>query len=281
MKKLEIVCDKNSHPVMANGKVQTEFRQVGGFFDTQRVMYKCPKHGEVVCNIIKMNGMAVPAYCPKCEEEREKDEQIKAQAEQLRREWYNTYKERNIEQEYWEKELKDFVPETPEQKMALEAVQALIAAKSGKVVLLGNNGVGKTFLGCMAVKALGGMILSMYEISTMIRQCYSSQAIQTELELVNKLASLPMLVIDEIGRTKGSDAELNWLSYILDKRHTRDLPFMLLSNTHLTRDCSKKGCDHCFERYVNNDVLSRLRTNTKIITIKATDYRAKGGQNGK
>jgi DNA replication protein DnaC len=275
MQKLEVERDKNGHPVMTNGKVQTEFKQTTGFFETQRVVYQCPKHGEVVCNIMKVNGMAVPAYCPKCEEEREKDEQIKAQAEQLRRERYNSYKERNIEPEYWEKELKDFVPETPEQKKALEAVQALIAAKSGKVVLLGNNGVGKTFLGCMAVKALGGKILSMYEITTMIRQCYSSRAEMTELEFVEKLANLPLLVIDEMGRTKGSEAELMWLSYILDKRHTRNLPFMILSNTHLARDCPKKGCDSCFERFVNNDVLSRLRQNSKIITIKAPDYRAK------
>ena len=100
-------------------------------------------------------------------------------------------------------------------------------------------------------------------------------AVKTELEIVQELASIPMLVIDEMGRSKGSEAELNWLSYILDKRHTRNLPFMLLTNTHLSRDCPKKGCDFCFERYVNNDVLSRLRQNSQIITIKAPDYRAK------
>ena len=115
----------------------------------------------------------------------------------------------------------------------------------------------------------------MYEITTMIRQSYSARAEKTELEITKELASLPMLVIDEMGRTKGSDAELNWLSYILDKRHTRRLPFMILSNTHLSRDCPKKGCDSCFERFVNNDVLSRLRQETKIITIKAPDYRGR------
>ena len=151
----------------------------------------------------------------------------------------------------------------------------MIAKKSGKIILLGSNGVGKTFLGSMAIKALGGKILSMYEITTMIRHSYSVKAEKTELEIVQDLASIPMLVIDEMGRTKGSDAELNWLSYILDKRHTRDLPFMILTNTHLSRDCPKKGCDSCFERFVNNDVLSRLRQNSQIITIKAPDYRAR------
>lgn len=241
--------------------------------------YVCEKHGKVKGYYFERGGER-EYVCPLCEEEarqKEKEAEIAQQVEYLKRQRYESYRERNIEPEYWDKELKDFIPETPEQKKALEAVETLIAEKSGKVILLGSNGVGKTFLGCMAVKALGGKILSMYEITTMIRQCYSSRAEMTELEFVEKFANLPLLVIDEMGRTKGSEAELNWISYILDKRHTRNLPFMILTNTHLSRDCPKKGCENCFERFVNNDVLSRLRQNSKVITIKAPDYRAKRG----
>ena len=49
---------------------------------------------------------------------------------------------------------------------------------------------------------------------------------------------------------------------------------MLLANTHLKRDCKVKGCKKCFENYLDNDILSRLRQNTEIITIIAPDYRA-------
>lgn len=237
--------------------------------------YTCEKHGKVRGRYIEY-GDEREYVCPECEKEQEAE--FARQAEYIRRrEREAMYKSRNIEPEYWDKELKDFIPQTPEQEKALAAVNKMIAEKSGKVILLGSNGVGKTFLGSMAVKALGGKILSMYEITTMIRMSYSARAEKTELEIVQDLASIPMLVIDEMGRTKGSDAELNWLSYILDKRHTRDLPFMILTNTHLLRDCPKKGCDSCFERFVNNDVLSRLRQNSAIITIKAPDYRAKRG----
>ena len=246
-------------------------------FKTTECTFTCEKHGYVRGYFLA--GSSERKYhCPECEKE-EVEREKKEEAERIERERCNAYKKLNVEPEFWEKELTDFVPETKEQKAALEAVKTLIAKKSGKVVLLGEHGVGKTFLGCMAVKALGGKILSMYEITTMIRQCYSPRAEMTELEFVHQLASMPMLVIDEMGRTKGSDAELNWLSYILDKRHTRNLPFMILSNTHLLRNCPKteKGCEMCFERFVNNDVLSRLRQNTTIITIKASDYRGKRG----
>ena len=249
-------------------------------FAVHNCEFTCKKHGLVKGYYIETEEDGRRYVCEKCEAEekiREQEEELARQAESLKKERYATYRERNIEPEYWEKELKDFIPQTPEQEKALEAVKKMIADKTGKVILLGSNGVGKTFLGCMAVKALGGKILSMYEITTMIRQCYSSRAEMTELEFVEKLANLPLLVIDEMGRTKGSEAELNWLSYILDKRHTRNLPFMILTNTHLSRDCPKKGCENCFERFVNNDVLSRLRQNSKVITIKAPDYRAKRG----
>ena len=240
--------------------------------------FECGLHGRVHGYYFE-RGNEREYICPLCEEEtkqREQEEAARREAEYLKRKREAFYRERNIEPEYWHKELDDFKPYTAEQKNALEAVKQMIAEKSGKIVLLGSNGTGKTFFGSMAVKALGGKILSMYEITTMIRQCYSPRATQTELEFVENLASMPMLVIDEIGRTKGSEAELNWLSYILDKRHTRNLPFMILSNTHLSRDCPRKGCDGCFERFVNNDVLSRLRKNSRIITVKAPDYRTKG-----
>ena len=256
-----------------------EVKKLAVPFDLKKCEFECGLHGRVEGYCSEYEGEKVYC-CPKCENERrekERNELIKRELEYVRQIAHEAYKDCNIEKEYWDKELKDYIPQTPEQKKALEAVKKMIADKSGKVILLGSNGVGKTFLGCMAVKALGGKILSMYEITTMIRQSYSVKAEKTELEIVQDLASIPMLVIDEMGRTKGSDAELNWLSYILDKRHTRNLPFMILTNTHLSRDCPKKGCENCFERFVNNDVLSRLRQNSQIITIKAPDYRAKRG----
>lgn len=244
-------------------------------FNPKSCSFECGLHGRIAGYYLEHNNER-NYICPLCEEEKqikEQEERARREAEILKIRRESVYKNMNIEPEYRDKELEDFIPQTPEQEQALEAVKQMIAEKSGKIILLGSNGVGKTFLGCMAVKALGGKILSMYEITTMIRQCYSPRATQTELEFVENLASMPMLVIDEIGRTKGSEAEMNWLSYILDKRHTRNLPFMILTNTHLSRFCRKKGCDSCFERFVNNDVLSRLKQNSQIISIHAPDYR--------
>lgn len=249
---------------------------------TQTVPLVCPKHGRVECTVAVFNGSPMNPVCPKCEEEAEAEyqrelEERRREAEE--RERIERLKEMNIEKEYWGKTLDDYKPQVDFQVQAKAAVAHLIERRQGKVLLLGANGTGKTHLGAVAVMALGGKMLTMYEITTMIRQSYSPLAKRSELEIVNELASLPMLFIDEMGRTKGSAAELNWLSYILDKRHTRGLPFMLSTNSHLSRNCphGKDGCPQCFENFLGNDILSRLGQDSQIITMHdAPDYRRFG-----
>jgi len=202
-------------------------------------------------------------------------ERAQYEAEKEKKQHFDYLKSCNIEPEFFNYELKDFIPRSPSQEKAKKAVETMINNKSGKIVLLGSNGIGKTMLASIAAKTLGGKIFTMYEISTMIRQSYTIKAEKSELEIVNELASIPFLAIDELGRTKGSDTEQNWLSYILDKRHTRNLPFMLLSNSHLKKDCPDGGCPRCFQNFMDNDILSRLRQNTVVVVVSADDIRSK------
>jgi DNA replication protein DnaC len=94
---------------------------------------------------------------------------------------------------------------------------------------------------------------------------------------VNELARLPLLAIDEIGRTKGGDAEANWLSYIIDKRHVRGLPLILISNKHAHSDCPNqsedKVCADCLEYYIGEDIMSRLCDGGVMLKFSGADYR--------
>jgi len=85
-----------------------------------------------------------------------------------------------------------------------------------------------------------------------------------------------MLAIDEVGRTKGSDAELNWLSYIIDKRHTRDLPTIIISNKHVRKYCPLGGCPECLENYLSGDVMSRLTEGGVLLQFNWEDWRKRG-----
>jgi len=212
--------------------------------------------------------------CPACEIEYEEElrREKEENAEALR---ISTYRSSNIEPIYYSATLDGFNADTPELEKAKSAVQKLIDDRTGKIVMLGKNGTGKTHLAVCAVKALGGKIYTMYEISTRIRATYSPKAKEDELEVTDELARVKMLVIDEIGRTKGSDAEENWLSYIIDKRNSRSLPLILISNKHTRKSCKDGGCKDCLENYISEDILSRLCVDGKILNFTGDDYRKK------
>jgi len=179
----------------------------------------------------------------------------------------------NIEPMYYDSTLSSYIATTPEQEKAAAAIGNMISTGTGKIVMLGKHGTGKTHLAVAVVRKLGGRILSMYEIGTRIRATYSHGAHEDELTVVDELASLSMLAIDEIGRTKGSDAEANWLSYIIDKRHVRGLPLILISNKHARKACKSNGCADCLENYISEDIMSRLREDGTMFTFSGDDYR--------
>ncbi len=242
---------------------------------TKKKLITCILHGDYESDVdIYENGdEVIKNECPVCRKIR-LDKELEQAKKRQTEENINLCKECNVEPEFYLKTLDDYIPTSESEKKAKESVEKLINGELKKVILLGGTGTGKTLLGSIAAKTLKGKILTMYEISTMIRQSYTVKADKTELEIVRELASIPFLAIDEVGRTKGSQAEFNWLSYVLDKRHVRGLPFMLMSNGHIRSECKNNGCDKCFENYMDVDVISRLRQNSKLININAKDYRS-------
>ena len=212
-------------------------------------------------------------FCPECDKEKLEKESKRLEKE-IREENIQHCKKCNVEPEYYNKTLDDYIPKTESQKKALEGVKKLISGEIKKLVLIGDYGTGKSMLGNIAAKETNGKIYSMYEISTMIRQSYTVKAEKTELEIVNELSSIPgIFVLDEMGRSKNSEFNQNWMSYVFDKRHVRNLPFILIKNGHLRRSCTKDGCPDCFENCVDGDVISRLRQNSEIIEIHGDDFR--------
>jgi DNA replication protein DnaC len=242
--------DKETKKMATSAKdAMEEILELCGESPTERPM--CPKHGVSFEVLVDEQSDRTYLGCPDCE--RERADQLVAQ--ELRA----LNGSCRIEPEFYHASIRNFETGGSLAKTkARDAVERLIMEKRGKVILAGLNGTGKTHLGCAAARALGGQIWSMYEISTRIRASYVSGAAETELQIVNELAWLPLLVIDEMGRTKGSKTEADWLSYIIDKRHSRGLPIIMITNKHLRRDCPKSGCDDCLERYMDKDVMSRM-----------------------
>lgn len=237
-------------------------------------MAHCEKHGDYIEQEIVIAGFTLCTGCPICEKEAkeiEYQECVRREQEAERKRLESL----NIEPMYFSSTLDNFIAGSPEQERALAYAREMVKSRSGKLVLLGSNGTGKTHLAVGIVRILGGAIYSMYEITTRIRASYVSGAKETELEIVDELARKPMLAIDEIGRTKGSEAETNWLSYIVDKRNSRGLPLILISNKHARKTCPDGGCQNCLENYISEDIMSRLAEDGHLVNMTGEDYRRK------
>ncbi|MCR8932815.1 ATP-binding protein [Pseudomonas sp. S11A4] len=96
-----------------------------------------------------------------------------------------------------------------------------------------------------------GLIVSAAEIIRIAKGAMVRGADYTERDVINELASLDLLVIDEIGAQKGSEYELGLLHEIIDRRYQLVLPTVAVSNL----PASSLG------QFIGDRALDRLRQN--------------------
>lgn len=232
--------------------------------------------------LITQFGIICAHYCEECIDKYDRKQKAieNRQKEKRKKEWLSAI---GVKADYETATLGTYEAKTDSQKEALNACKLLKDGGIKKLILLGSNGVGKTHLASALVKLMNGKIIAAYEMYALYRSCFSGQ--NSEIELLHKFSSYPLLVIDEFGRTKGSEAEDNFLSAILDARHSDGLPTMILSNLIRKRDClhyqnnkeacKTRNCKGCLEMWLTSDLISRLREDTEVIVIEGDDYRRK------
>ena len=228
-------------------------------------------------------GLICQRYCDECIKKEEiKDKAIeKHHKEERRKEWLKSI---GVKETYDKATLGNYQPLTDSQKEALICCKMIESKQLTKLVLLGSNGVGKTHLASALVKLTNGLLITAYEMFSTYRACFNGGKFN-ELDVIKKFSEVPLLAIDEFGRTKGSEAEENFLSVIVDNRHSSNLPTLILSNLIRKRDClfysnNKDACNKCersicLESRMTKDVISRLRENSRVVLIEGEDYRRK------
>ena len=232
--------------------------------------------------LITQFGIICPHYCAECVSKYEAAEnaKLKNQEKKAKKEWLEAI---GVKEEHEKATLDNYKIFTESQAEAVKACKLVNEGEITKLVLLGSNGVGKTHLASALVKKHNGLLITAYEMFATYRNCFSPKAKETELEVIKRFSNIPLLAIDEYGRTKGSEAEENFMSVIIDARHSNNLPTLILSNLIRKRDCifyeqNNKTCENCekrncLESRMTKDVISRLRENSKVILIQGNDYR--------
>lgn len=235
---------------------------------------ECEKHGSYKSQQFCIFGTTFESPCPKCEAEQTAKENEENKQTQEKAKIANLI-ERGIEPEFFNASLENYKAENESEKKALQACKDMADGKIKKLMLLGSNGTGKTMLACSLALMLGGVRITMFELSAKIRSSYSNGDFEnSELNILNHLLSYNFICIDEVGRTKGSDAERNWLSYLIDKAHTRNIRLMIISNRQTAKNLSVERRSEAIEHFFDNDVISRLHENTQIVEVKGRDRRA-------
>ena len=189
----------------------------------------CPVHGRFLQAIHRGGAAYHYAYrCPVC-----------AREERERALWGRS----GIPQRFRSKTLADYRATCPGQKQALASAHAFAdqieasLAQGRTMILCGNPGTGKTHIAC----AIGGecisagktaIFTSLAEIidrvfSTWRSRSSSSGAAGDPLEA---LATVDLLIIDEIGGAGGSDAEKRLMFQLLNRRYEDVRSTILISN---------------------------------------------------
>ncbi|MCL2210812.1 MAG: ATP-binding protein [Treponema sp.] len=248
--------------------------------------YTCEEHGVYRAIPTVLFGREFDANCPECmriaEEEKEEEDAKreetlrKSREEEKRREYEEYLTEMNIGKKFWNESFETFDAYTPTLKRFKDVCLAFANDPQGRMLLMiGKNGNGKNHLATSILKKTGGNIYSVFEIELMLKECYSGKT--GEPELYRRLCTIPVLIINEIGRHKVGEWETNFLSYIVNKRYENLMPTVLITNAHLKDSCpnKEKGCPDCFQNLMGNDVLSRIVENGEIMLFNEPDYRYK------
>ena len=218
-----------------------------GKLEIRQVKAICPLHGEYLANEVWLGGqLKEVSECPECfklNKAQRAIEEEKARKQEEAKNRQARIKETRMPLEYQTKDFSTFIQETDSQKAAFKLARRFVKgwekAKAGGygLLFLGSCGTGKTHLACAIMIELLKEYAFSYpryykasEIFSTVRSTYQAGASTNEEETLKFFSSIQLLVIDEVGVQKGSEAEKRILFSILDNRVTSNKPTILMSN---------------------------------------------------
>lgn len=145
-------------------------------------------------------------------------------------------------------------------------------------LLMGPSGVGKTHLAIGAISELAlergikCIFKDFFLLLSELKQAYSEGT--SENEVLLPLIEAEVLVIDELGKGKSNEWELNILDQLISKRYNASKNTLITTN-YIARDSASKNLAsyELLENRVGERILSRLYEMCKFIHIEGKDFR--------
>lgn len=182
---------------------------------------------------------------PVAEEEVEKREKLEREERKQK-----NFESSGVGKRYWNYSLDDYVV-TDDNRECFEAVKEYIAEGGRKNMwLVGATGTGKTMLGAMIVKELGGTYAKAYQMVNDAVKAQSFSSVVSLNQLIINWSNIKILVIDEVGKGFNKDMELNILWQLLNERYERGVGTVLISNLSKLELASYLG-SHLTDRFAD------------------------------
>lgn len=240
--------------------------------NAEKRMDHCEAHGEFESTFIVLGGVNDWTGCPKCSEEKVERERS-AEMEDMRREaahrqmekmlgyaclpprfagkTFETYQAGTEQQRKYLGKCQDYAHNFPEHCRAGDGL-----------MLLGSPGTGKTHLAVATLNEIinthrcPGLYTTAARMFRRIKDTYGKSG-ESESQAIEAFTNPAILVLDEIGVSFGSDAELNYLFDVMNERYEQCRPTIVVSNVQPNE----------LGQWMGDRVVDRLRECSKLMVF--------------
>lgn len=237
------------------------FKPVGDKLGTETKAASCETHGEFVSTAWKFGDRVMHwSNCPKCGEAHEAAKKIAdaaAESEAKQKRLESRLDRAGIPLRYRSKDFASYAADCDGKERALSAAMEFASnfkahLEAGTVMVFsGKPGTGKSHLATVIAQEVmptwDALYMSAIDAVRMVRNTWRRDAEQTESQVLERLASVHLLILDEVGVQYGTEAEQVTLFDIIDKRYRDLMPTILLTNLNKTGMKSFLG-DRSFDR---------------------------------
>lgn len=243
----------------------------------------CETHGAYESTFITLGGVNRWTGCPKCSAEkveRDRDAEFAAmrqEAAQRRMEKMVGYA--CLPPRFANKTFETYRADSDQQRKYLakcrayaDDFQSHLEAGEG-MMLLGNPGTGKTHLAVATLNAIisqhrmPGLYTTAARMFRRIKDTYGRSE-ESESQAIEAFTKPALLVLDEIGVSFGSDAELNYLFDVMNERYEQCMPTIVVSNVQPAE----------LGQWMGERVVDRLRECSKLMVFDWESARREIGQ---
>lgn len=244
----------------------------------------CQKHGRYTAYRLPNYQREIWTLCPLCEAEKREAslrlDAVRARAEIVRYQMEQLAGQAAIPKRFADRTLDSFRALSPDQREALSICRAYVGSEWEKVAasgrcmcIVGRPGTGKTHLAVGMIRkilnrGLPAVYTTVSDVFHRIKESYTTAGL-TEREAIMAFARPALLVIDEVGRQYGTQAERAMFFEVINARYSDVKPTVIVSNLDAPN----------LKAYLGDSVLSRLAEGGgKFIFLAGKDMRKEVGR---